>query len=386
MPHLSGKGVLMRYSVTTSFGRQSATFSLAALFIAAAGCTAGTTSDIGFGGSGGTNSSVDKGSSSTGFGDATGTQSTGAGSSCNSADCIGSTPQGGCDANLAIASSDAMDGARAIGLCQKFAPGGWGVTQASWVKADLAPLDTTNALLGKGILKHFGDNISPREGNSLLALSSGTARNPTDPGYQDVGGFDKGYQTTPPPGFSPTSPAGCPATGAPHDSASLLLKIHTPTDAKSIKFDLNFYTYEFPNYICSMYNDFFVALLNPPPADAEQGNISFDSMGNLISVNAGFLTVCEPQDASNNMFFPCAAGPSGLAGTGFDYTDPFGDPENSASTGWLTTTAPVAPGTDITLQFAIWDSGDGILDSTVLIDNFTFELSDTVTGTTPVPM
>ena len=40
------------------------------------------------------------------------------------------------------------------------------------------------------------------------------------------------------------------------------------------------------------------------------------------------------------------------------------------STGWLTTTAPIAPNEDITLRFVIFDEGDGVLDSSVLIDNF----------------
>jgi len=169
----------------------------------------------------------------------------------------------------------------------------------------------------------------------------------------------------------------------------LLLKVHTPTDAKSIKFDFNFYTFEYPNYICSEFNDFFVALLDPPPADADQGDISFDAMHNLISVNAVFITICQSQPTNGGSTYPCPGGPGGLAGTGFDQMNinfqTFETTENSAATDWLQTSAPVAPGTDITLQFAIWDSGDGALDSTVLIDNFKFELSDTVTGTTPVP-
>ena len=42
----------------------------------------------------------------------------------------------------------------------------------------------------------------------------------------------------------------------------------------------------------------------------------------------------------------------------------------NAATGWLLTSAPALNGTIITLRFAIWDSGDAILDSLVLIDNF----------------
>jgi hypothetical protein len=59
--------------------------------------------------------------------------------------------------------------------------------------------------------------------------------------------------------------------------------------------------------------------------------------------------------------------------------------QGSASTSWLVTTAPVTPGGEITLLFSAWDSGDGVLDSTVLIDNFKFDVDETSTGTTPIP-
>src|SRR6185312_1662424 len=107
----------------------------------------------------------------------------------------------------------------------------------------------------------------PQEGKKLLALSSGTACQPSDPGYMPVSGDDKGYTTGAPPCFPTPSPS-CPnvISGAPHDSASLELTIRVPSNAKSLSFNLNFYTYEFPDFICSEYNDVFVALLNPPPA------------------------------------------------------------------------------------------------------------------------
>jgi hypothetical protein len=156
--------------------------------------------------------------------------------------------------------------------------------------------------------------------------------------------------------------------------------IKTPTNAKSFNFNLNFYTYEFPIYICSQYNDFFVAMLSPLPSGQVDGNISFDSQGNTISVNAGFLEVCYPQMAGNKNF-PCLLGPSELAGTGFD-----SQPNGSAATSWLQTTSPVAsPGEEISLMFAIWDSGDGVLDSTVLLDNFAFEVEEAPTATVPIP-
>jgi hypothetical protein len=310
----------------------------------------------------------------------TGGQAQGGGQACTEPTCIGAAKQGECDQGLPIDSSNAMDGARAMGLCKENNDNTWGVTNAAWVLADGSPMSNPALFVGHGILSGFGANIKPREGVKVLALSSGAARQPTDPGYSSVGGdWKDDYPHSPPPGYPKESPS-CPGitTGEPYDSAALQLSIKVPTDALSFSFNLDFYTYEFPYYICSTFNDFFVALLSPPPPNTD-GNISFDSQGNLISVNAGFLEVCYPQTAGGKVF-DCALGPGELAGTGFDE-----QPNGSAATSWLETTAPVEPGSTITLRFAIWDSGDGILDSTVLLDNFRFKVEGGTTRTIPVP-
>jgi hypothetical protein len=60
--------------------------------------------------------------------------------------------------------------------------------------------------------------------------------------------------------------------------------------------------------------------------------------------------------------------------------------DTHAATGWLQTQAPVKPGDTITLLFTIWDSGDGVLDSTVLVDNFQWSADAAQdTTTTPIP-
>lgn len=293
-----------------------------------------------------------------------------------------------CDANLALASADPMDGARAMGLCKVAQGQSWGVKSAKYITADGQPLQSYDfENIGWGILPSFGPNVKPQEGAKVLVLSSGTARQPNDPGYDGPAGHDKGYTTGSPPGYPKESPA-CPnvTTGEPHDAAGLRLVIQAPTNAKSLSFNLDFYTYEFPNYICDVYNDFFVAMLTPKPANQPDGNISYDSMGNTISVNAGFLQVCHPQTASNGANFDCPLGFDQLAGTGFDL-DYFGDlTDNSAATGWLKTSTPLEKsGQEITIDFAVWDSGDGVLDSTVLIDKFEFGLDETPTQTEPIP-
>ncbi|MEM1031207.1 MAG: choice-of-anchor L domain-containing protein [Myxococcota bacterium] len=326
----------------------------------------------------------DGGTSGVGGDDSTGsgidlTGGVGGGSTvCTDVGCIDAGVQGGCDQGINVAAADPMDGARAMGLCADVATAGWGVTDARWVKADGSPLDGAQLALGHGVLPSFGPNVLPQEGGTMLALSSGTARQPADAGYEPVSGYPKDpFPHVSPPGYPKESPS-CPGviTGDPYDSAGLELRIKTPINAKSLRFNLNFYTYEFPIYICDTYNDFFVALMTPKPVDLPDGNISFDGLGNTISVNAGFLEVCLPQTAGGKNF-PCALGAAELSGTGF---------EGAAATSWLETTAPVEnPGEEITLRFTIWDSGDGVLDSTTLLDNFRFDAEEGTSGTIPVP-
>ena len=82
----------------------------------------------------------------------------------------------------------------------------------------------------------------------------------------------------------------------------------------------------------------------------DDGNIAFDQDNNPISVNNSLLQVCEPGKRGpdgHKIDFPCPLGTALLKGTGF---------ENHGGTGWLTTTAPVAARSEITLRFAIWDT------------------------------
>jgi len=287
-------------------------------------------------------------------------------------------PDPPCDDSLAIDSLDPLDGARAIDLC-KMSTGfiDWGVVSAQWVMADGSPPPTgleSAFHLGHGLLTGFGPNNTVRRGAKLLALSSGTGRQPDDPGYQSVNGFQKGFTGQHPQGFPKESPA-CPltTTGEPNDVVALEVTIRVPQNAHGFSFDFNFFTFEWPGFICSQYNDFFVALLSPIPPGQSDGNVSFDSQGNPVSVNNAFLEVCGcPENPpspciAGNKVFPCPLGNIGLIGTGFGFDTAGSD---HAATDWLKTQAPVKPGSEITMRWAVYDSGDGSLDSTTLIDNW----------------
>lgn len=289
----------------------------------------------------------------------------------------------GCDTQAVLDSTDPFNAALAIDLCRKTtetatgAQRTWGVVDATFIAPDGSDTcggsctSNANYALGHGNLTKLGVNVPQNGGTHMLALSSGTGRDPTDTGYQDVSGFDKGYTTGAAPGYPAAAPA-CPGviTGQPHDGAALRLVIRVPTNAQSFTFNENFFSYEFPDYICSEYNDTFVVEMAPAPKGASNGgNIAFDTAGNPISVNNALLQVCDPQTAGGKQF-TCPLGSSTLSGTGFGKDTASSD---HAATGWLQTQVSIDPslkGQDITIVFAAWDSGDGILDSTALVDNF----------------
>ena len=300
------------------------------------------------------------------------------GNSCAGA-CVDGACQA-CDDNVALDSLDPNDAAKAMDICE-------GVVSAKWTLADGAEVPATHQEayhLGHGNLAKFGDGIVPRLGHKLAAISSGTARAPGDPGFQSPSGFSKDLNGEHPFGFPRESPA-CPGifTGEPHDMAALELELQVPMWAKGLAFDFNFYTFEWPGFVCSEFNDFFVALLSPKPPMAVDEDISFDPMGNAISVNAAFVTVCNceggPPCVAGGKSFTCTKGDTELKNTGFDQDGAH------AATSWLTTAAPVQPGSIIRLRFAVYDSGDNILDSTTLLDRFRWLPDSPVVNTEPIP-
>ncbi len=277
-----------------------------------------------------------------------------------------------CDANLAV-DGGPWDAAKAIDLCKVASgPGDWGVVDARWIMADGSAPPGGNFDLGHGILGGFGPNVNVQKGFRMLGVSSGAARQPTDPGYMSPGGFSKGYGCNHPFGFPKESPTcGVAVTGGCYDSTGFEVKIRVPSNAQGFSFNFNFFTFEWPGYVCSTFNDFFTAILSPYPAGQTDGNITFDNLGNPVSVNNAFVDVCGcfsgPPCVAGGKTFNCSLGTAGLAGTGFG-ADVAGS--DHGSTYWLSTQAPVTPGQEITLQFIAYDSGDGILDSTGLVDNF----------------
>lgn len=274
-----------------------------------------------------------------------------------------------CDDGLVLDDADPMNAARAIDLCrQASGPGDWGVLSAQYVRASGAPV--TGPSMQHGIFQSFGPNVTPRGGQRMLALSTGRARIPGQPGACGAltcTGLGAGQA---PPGF-PQDVPNCPGDTDINDDIALEVHLRAPSNATGYQFNFRFYSFEYPEWVCSAFNDQFIALVSPPPQGSVNGNLSFDSQHNPVSVNVAFFEVCQG----------CLLGTSELQGTGFDSWN------DAGGTGWLTTTAPVTGGEEISVRFAIWDTGDQAWDSTAVIDNFKWIANGgtVVVATEPAP-
>jgi hypothetical protein len=235
----------------------------------------------------------------------------------------------------------------------------------------------------------------------MLVLSSGHARLPGQTGACGSLSCMTTGAGNAPPNFPQNVPNCTPVPNIVDDTA-LEVQIRAPTNATGYTFNFKFYSFEYPKRVCTTYNDQFITLVSPPPVGAINGNISFDSHSNPVSVNLGYFECCDPASmaifgskcvASGNTACPatpspyCPSGLAELQGTGFDIWGG-GTATNGGGTNWLTTTAPVTGGSTFTIRFAIWDSGNYEFDSTVLVDNFQWIATGgtVVTGTVPVTM
>ena len=153
------------------------------------------------------------------------------------------------------------------------------------------------------------------------------------------------------------------------DYTELRFTATVPSTVTSVSYDFAFFSTEYPYYFGSPYNDMYVGWLE---SRNWTGNISFDKEGNPISVNAGFL---DYRDVPN-------PGPDTW---GYEVDQECNTPgacvaeelhqtcmKSHAGTAWLTSTVGVEEHEDITMVFAVFDLSDPILDSYVLLDNFTW--------------
>ncbi|AYY13954.1 SGNH/GDSL hydrolase family protein [Actinobacteria bacterium YIM 96077] len=192
---------------------------------------------------------------------------------------------------------------------------------------ETGPPDSSAAIVG-------GDPIGgfPREGDEFVMLSTGDASmayDPNDSGNtsSDFGATDRGV----------------------NDPTVLRIDLDVPETANCLLgVDFRFLSEEFPEFVGTSFNDAFVAEVGETTwsvgdQDVEAPrNFAFDEEGNPITINAAGAATMTEEEAG---------------GTTYD-----------GGTTLLTAATPLEPGPE-SLYFSIFDVGDGIFDSTILIDN-----------------
>jgi hypothetical protein len=288
-----------------------------------------------------------------------------------------------CDDPAKLSQTDAGDYAKAMELCETDytcgvdgkCPGDLKCSSGKCLRVLSASFNAGSDKRSRAIDSHFAKSgpFTPKAGKSFVILSTGLAQ--YDPKV-----------TCPQSGTEFTNQGADPDSKASdkiaYDLSQLSLEVLVPTNAQSFSFNFHFFSTEYPEYVESVYNDTFWVQLN---SKKYNGNISFDSKGVAIRISNAFFSICDVDPCLSVTSGMCTSAASTLSGTGYDsdcggssygcYNTCSTTAACGGSTGWLTTTSPVTPGEKIKLTFSIFDKGDHILDSAVLIDNFKWKLT-----------
>lgn len=321
-----------------------------------------------------------------------------------------------CDDGLASSSGNPDDYARAMDLCQftSVDEQKWGVIDARLVLADGTGSPAANS---RSIRPDFGAT-NPMRGSGMAVFATGraAAQGQTDPAFAAFQpGNSMGTSSDAPAdwlaangGAFPNANCPEPASTTANDPVMLELDIRAPSNARSFRLRSNFFSGEYPEWVCSAYNDMFVVLLDSiydgDPANPVDKNLATytapDDTVYPVGVNLAF--------GNTGLFRQCTNGATGcelgaidgetttcvgtgeLAGTGFDVVAP--NPPGPAKggctdgdligggTGWLEMRGNVVGGEVFTLRIAIWDTNDSAYDSLVLLDDFEWSVESSEPG------
>jgi len=207
-----------------------------------------------------------------------------------------------------------------------------------WAQADVPALTEPMELPEEDILSSsiYGQTVAhgsytefgvlrPISGTDMTLLSTGVI------GHEAQNGDDLGF------------------TGTSDDATTLIVDLAVPDWANSFGVDFYFLSAEYPEWVGSPFNDAFQVWIN---GTAWSGNAAIDLMGNEVTVNSAFFTVTD-----NAVLAPC----------GFS---------DDGATDWVHLVVPVDPEDEIHIEFYIADVGDGVYDSTVLLDAFRWSTDD----------
>jgi hypothetical protein len=239
---------------------------------------------------------------------------------------------------------------------------------------------TNGSAAAIGTRSSFGATgaFPPQEGSKYVVIGSGRTDELDSAGLlgcnSDLGAYDPGTLPAPMVGQNvgaqtcTDNPAligmgDCSNTiegqlaGTVNDYTELRITAEVPTTVNSFSYNLAYFSYEYPDYYLSVFNDMYIGWLE---SEVWTGNVSFDEQGAPISLNAGFLDYRDANPPNDPMCQGNCSAPQ-IHGTCM---------EGHAGTKWLTTNAGVKPGETITIVLAIFDMSDSILDSYAFVDNF----------------
>ena len=337
-----------------------------------------------------------------------------------------------CDDGLASNATSPADYAKALGICRVTTENPpkpqrtWGLISAQLMRADGTALGDARAT---SIRQAFG-SISPAvlEGKSAVVMSSGIASDATQTNPGPNGGAPTGFNvsTSHMPSSNVTISGGGaysvkdwfatpnlplkPANGLPdspgcntsntataQDSVMLVLRLRAPTNARAFSFNSYFMSAEYPEFVCSSFNDQFIALVDTPtgvpsptPNPVDKNLMTFTSgnqkwpIGINIAKGTDLFAVCDTQATAPTCWdtdvsaTSCSLGSMQLMGTGFESD---GDCLLGGGTFWLTTAGNVIPGQIVEIRIAIWDVGDSSYDSLAILDGFQWLSAATLPGT-----
>ena len=257
------------------------------------------------------------------------------------------------------------------------------------------------------VARQFGTYIDPgtneplwsaREGEQMLIISTGAISAPNGQGVVTMaagthqGGLDNGNpdgQNLPAPMLPSDGGQGgpfvnCDGVGdcsntletqwnAGGNEANDLLWMQfdtaVPVGTNGFSFDFAYFSAEFPEYVATEFNDIFLAW---SASETYTGNLCFinDQPCTVTALCDGDATcpnLAYCDDSANFFFAQCAnlVANNELAGTGFDGV--------GGATGWFTASGSAAPGEDLQLTFGLFDMGDSIYDTAVLLDNWQWD-------------
>ena len=304
-----------------------------------------------------TGASADASDSSGGASTSQGVDSSGSSASSSAGSSGSSTGEATCQAEPVSCEDGGDDPANAMGLCDA-TPG-------------FVSLQYIGSAEARGVRTGLGEATThdPREGEQFAVIGSGlvSAIDEFDCSA-DLGDFDPLEELPAPiltaPVEGETSCLEDPSlvgTGdcsrtidgqfsqgmTAHDMTGIQVEFTVPEGVNSLQFDVAFFSTEYPTYFGQSFNDMFVGYVQ---SDSWTGNVSFDEIGNPISLNAGFLDFRDDGLDLPEFAGTCFAGHGG--------------------TRWLRSTTQVVPGETLTLVVAVYDLADDIVDSYAFLDNF----------------